>query len=361
MSPVRTSQGGNYRFDRDFSRIGVGRIQISSGTDKLPEFRRRDGILAKLADNAQIEVLRALKTGSLSIEELVAADRSGTLNSSLSDMSVRRPLWPTVAALLPQLGQAKETRRRYAVSLQALAQKACKHLPKDARVSDLTSVPWAELKARWGGSGADWNHMRRALSTLLSTLLGDKYHPFRRQVMQAIPLANEGPGRVPDLTPEDFWHIVDAMVDHARPCIVTLVATGMRVGEYLHCTKENLRPATLGVFVPGTKTGGSQAVVQVAEWLWPWIDAGIPSPLQYKWLREYWLRACRQTGHSDLRLHDLRHCHGQWAINEGVPEAKVQVSLRHSTAEMTRRYTRQQAKGEVAAALGTALGRRAAR
>jgi len=29
-------------------------------------------------------------------------------------------------------------------------------------------------------------------------------------------------------------------------------------------------------------------------------------------------------------LHDLCHAFGQWCINEGVPEAMVQVALRHA-------------------------------
>ena len=57
--------------------------------------------------------------------------------------------------------------------------------------------------------------------------------------------------------------------------------------------------------------------------LWPWIERAIPSPVQYKWLREHFKRAAREVGLPDLRLHDLRHCFGQWATDAGLPEAKV--------------------------------------
>jgi integrase len=225
----------------------------------------------------------------------------------------------------------------------------------NARVIDLERVHWSTIKANWGRSSADWNHMRRAVSTFLTSLLGDKYHPFRRKIVQAIPLAHEGSGREPDLTPADFVRIVAEMPSHARPAVWVLVLTGMRVGEYLRTTKADLMSATCGVRVPGTKTHGSAAPVYVDERMWPWIEAGVPAPLQHGWIRKYWKRACAKLGFNDITLHDLRHCHGQWAVDEGIPESKVQVSLRHSTVAMTRRYVKKRSKREVAKALGDAL------
>ena len=57
-----------------------------------------------------------------------------------------------------------------------------------------------------------------------------------------------------------------------------------------------------------------------------------------------------------LRLHDLRHCHGQWATDEGAPESKVQAALRHASPVMTRRYVLKKDRGEVARMVGRALG-----
>jgi integrase len=101
------------------------------------------------------------------------------------------------------------------------------------------------------------------------------------------------------------------MPEHARAGAVVLVATGMRLGEYMRTTKDHLRPSTLGIDVPGTKTKASKAMIRVDERLWPWIEAGIPAPLKEGWLRRYWQRAYKKLGFKDLRLHDLRHCHGQ--------------------------------------------------
>ena len=60
---------------------------------------------------------------------------------------------------------------------------------------------------------------------------------------------------------------------------------------------------------------------------------------------------------TSLRLHDLRHYTAQWAVDQGVPEAKVQTALRHSTAEMTSRYAKSREKGEVARAVADVMFR----
>lgn len=81
----------------------------------------------------------------------------------------------------------------------------------------------------------------------------------------------------------------------------------------------------------------------------------MPSPLRYKWLRIYWKRACEAAEISNVTLHDLRHCYAQWSVNAGIPDAKVQVALRHASAEMTRRYSKQKATREVGNPVGDML------
>jgi integrase len=348
---------------------------MSSRTRDPREFKRRDAILTKLYENAQVEVLLALKEGRITIEQLVDADRNDRLRSRdlLPDLVLLQPLWESVENALPKMGGSLPTRRRYRVSFAALRSKARNSLGDGASVRDLSKVDWKSLHELWDRSPADWNHMRRAVSAFLTVVLGEKYHPFRRAVVVAIPKAAEV-GRVPDITPELFWQVIEQVPQGLKGCYVTLVATGMRVGEYLRCTRFNLRPETHAIEVPGTKTAASAATIYVDESLWPWIVAGIPCPLghpgappaegvqhdtRYKRLRRAWAAACARVG-VRLRLHDLRHCMGQWSVDAGVPEAKVQSAMRHKTAAMTRRYTMSKDRREVAEAMGAALSRRRA-
>jgi len=89
--------------------------------------------------------------------------------------------------------------------------------------------------------------------------------------------------------------------------------------------------------------------------LWPWVTAAVPCSVPKDLLADHWKRACRKAGRGDLRLYDLRHCFGQWLTNAGVPDALIQTGMRHRTAGMTRRYTKQVHKGQTAAAMGTLL------
>ena len=392
MSPHR-SRGSEGRFRIDWTIAEpVGRLNISLRADNVREFERRKSVVRKLVDDSQLEVLLALKRGDVTIESLVDADRAGRLKGAaiLADLKLRGNLWSVVNETLPAMGLSPETRRRYATSFRTLSSVSEARLGPNARVHDLSSVPWSKLRAAWEGAGkspADWNHLRRAVSRLLSVLLGDVHHPFRHEVIRQIPNAKEGRGRMPELTVDGFWSIVNQTPDHVRPCYVTLAATGMRLKEYLSCTDANLTPATHAIAVPGTKTAESADTVYVAPELWPWIEAGIPSPLKSRWMHIYWWRACVAEGfgryepvlengkpamrtvrlrngreatrpamrYTGLRLHDLRHLYAQLASDEGAPTAKVQAALRHADPKMTCRYEMRRAKDDVARLVGRAL------
>ncbi|PYO40433.1 MAG: hypothetical protein DMD33_17585 [Gemmatimonadetes bacterium] len=349
--PHRVSPKGSFRLDRIFP--GVGRINLSSGAKTAAEYRKRDALLSELYETGHLELLRAIRARRLTVAEVFAAQRTQRLSYLAADVLLTRPLWPELEAWFPRSARTIATRRRYEVSWRALKRRLAEAFP--VRVADLVDVPWGEVASAWGRSPADWNHLRRAVSRFLSTLLGDKWHPFRRLVLKDFPRARESKGRVPDLSPTGFWKIVNAAPAHVRSAYVTLAVTGLRVGEYLRLKPEDLRAATYGLHVPGTKTAGSDDVVVVGEEWWSWVKNAVPAPLGYAWLRKHWSRACAAVHVTGVTLHSLRHCCGQWAVNAGVPEAQVQAALRHETPGTTRIYTLQKARGQVARALAGVL------
>jgi integrase len=314
--------------------------------------------LTKLAEAAQVDVLIALKNGRVSIEELLAADREQRLREPdlLARIRLRANLWETVAATLSRLNASTQTRRRYAVSFKALRERASRHLGERATVADLRGVDWRALYKEWNRSAADWNHLRRAVSRFLSAVLADKHHSIRREVLRDFPIARER-HRVPDISPEAFRKILDNVPDHARPSLIVLALTGMRVSEYLGCSADHLQSKSLRILVPGTKTAASAGSITIEREYWPWIERGIPSPLKYKWLRIYFKRACAIAGVPDARLHDLRHCFAQWGVEAGISIAKVQVALRHANPVQTRLYAEQRDTGEATSAVGAMIKR----
>ena len=354
----KVSAGGSYRLDKVFP-APVGRLAIASGTTTRAALRNVVACLDRLAERGRLDVLLALKEHRVAVAQVLDADRAGALDellASLTPTPEAAPLWPAVYAWLGPAPERSLTVRRYGVSMIKLDRLAA--LAPDAPVSALQLVDWKVLGQRWTGpgcSGSDWNQMRRAVSRFLTVHLGDVYHPMRRAVVKAIPKRREVE-RVPDLDVSTFWRVVEAAPAHVRPALVTLVALGLRVGEYLRLRETDLHPITKTVSIPGTKTAGSAAVLRVDPEIWPWVVAAVPAPLAYGWLRLHWKRALASVGADrTLRLHDLRHLTAQLLVNAGQSEASVQTTMRHETASMTRRYARQKDRGENAAALARVL------
>lgn len=360
----RTSPNGSYRLDRVFP--GIGGLAVASGATTREEFKKRNALLTRLYDQGRLDLLRAIQARTYTVTEVYAADREGRLDRLSGERAIlSRPLWKAVETWVgrPLWGEAAAqwegaepgpTRRRYAVSFKAL--RARGDLPEHVTVTieGLGTVDWRALKARWPKSDGDWFHLRAAVSHFLADQLGDVHHPFRRALMKDFPRAKAAE-RVPDLDVPTFWRIVRQTPEFVRAAYVTIAYLGLRVGEYLRLRDTDLLPATKQVRVPGTKTAGSVATLPVADAMWPWVKAAVPSPLAYKWLREYWVRARKAAGAGDVRLHDLRHLTAQALVNAGRSEASVQTTMRHASADMTRRYARQRDKGENAQALAEVM------
>jgi integrase len=363
------------RVRRDLSRMGLGVVQITTKTTKKREHDRRVVLFDDLVNDSQIETIRALLNGDVSWEELVNAKRRGEHAGAtvLDKVKAERGLSAAVTATLPLMGKADSTRARYALSFRQFEAQMITPWPHDPmRVKDLAALDWTALQAGWPNSAGDWNNLARAVGRFLSLYLGHKHHAFRLSVTTQITLL-PSEGRVPDLSLDLFESIMGKVPEHIRPAYYTLLITGMRVrSEYLRCTADDLMPATTRLRVPGTKTKGSRAVIAVDPSVWPWIVAGIPSPLRYKWLRKHWNDACLAVGaaqmvetpkglrYSGLTMHDLRHALAQWTSDAGTPINKVQDMLRHASPAMTAKYARQSATRLVASTIAKLITRKGA-
>jgi integrase len=354
----KVSAGGSYRLDKRYSEP-VGRLAIATGATTRGAFQNVVACCDRLAERGRLDVLGALKARHVTIAQVLDSDRRGALDDLLASLTPRpseAALWPAVWAWL---GEAKATRvpdstmLRYATSWTKLERSEI--LAKDARVSALAGVDWPALMKGWGGSFSDWNHLRRAVSRFLTLHFGDKFDATRRTIVSKIPKRPDTE-RVPDLDVPTFWNVVNAADEKMRPAFVTIVALGLRVGEYLRLAEHHLHPITRTVSVPGTKTAGSSATMRVDPEMWPWIVAAVPAPGDYYHLRAAWKRALKAAeADVTLRLHDLRHLTAQLLVNAGQSEASVQTTMRHATASMTRRYAMQRDRGENAAALARVL------
>lgn len=359
MSVYKPTPGSDWVIDREFLLDGASvRIKASSWTGQKREALVREALLVDLHRAGRFALIRALKAGEVTVLDLVAAkeERRLYVPDALREITDRRSLWDVLGACI-ELGTAGEkTKKRYRLSLAKL--RASGALGDTATIRTLQAVNWAALKTQWGGSASDWNHMVRMLSHALTLYYGDVYAPARRQLVAKIPRAKEPRSRLAVLSLALFRQIVGKTPAIVRPTYWTLLLTGMRAGaegEYFRCGPEHLDRAEHLVHVPGTKTLGSRASVAVHPEDWHWVEAAIPAPRQYKWVRLHWKRAAIACGRGDVRLHDIRHLSIRLALDGGAPLADVQAHARHEDPTMTMDYARIESSRRAADAIRKAL------
>lgn len=348
-----------FRFDRIL--FGM-RITRRSGTRDWRQFEEDNAILTALAQQGQEETVKLFARGEIDMPQLRHAHARGNLASGtiVTSMALREPLWGEDGAfkrMLKKMGSSEASRARYAVSMKSLERKAAKWLGPKATVNELKIVDWAELQSEWGKSGSDWNRLRAMLSTFCTKLLKNKWDKFRIELLNEIPRAEEVE-RVCEISVDQFWKILELIDEPLRPMYVTLVATGMRWGEYARTKPAHLNAELKTVTVVGEPTRKNvkkkSRTIHVAEWLWPWVVNGVPVPLGYKASRLHWVKACADYGVPVVRIHDLRHLKGQVAI-EGADITEVADVLGHTQLATTRRYVRRQNQERVAKVVGKGL------
>jgi integrase len=392
MSPGRTGKGrGRLRFNRVFP-APVGRIHKSSGAKTLREFRKREAILDELLENDQTDVLlafkRGRKKGGLDMADLIQAKRKKRLASAslMADIKLKARLWDrnekergAVTTTIAAMRCAQTTKDRYTVAFHQLAAIAAESLPPDATVEQLAAVPWETILDAWDVAPATRNRIRSAVSAFLSRFLGDKYHPFRRDIVKSIPLYEEPTDDPKSITVPEFWQLMDAeaMPEPAVASYVTMGASGLRAGEYLWAdrvrrvfltTEDDEEIEVLEIRFRKGKTGSGVAYASVEYEAY--VRAAVPCRIakapaepgkiqndaRYKRLRKFLSDASDETG-IEVTIHYLRHLFAQTGADV-APQSDVQRALRHKTSKMTERYTSRKIRGNVAVAVGNRLKRK---
>lgn len=163
----------------------------------------------------------------------------------------------------------------------------------------------------------------------------------------------------------DEWARVEAeLPEHWRPMLLTMVGTGMRLGEVraLQVRDVDLEQQTLrvvrafkaepGGWVEGPpKSRRSRRTItlpaEVVAALRPLVDGKPGDALVFTTptgnvvypgnLRDrVWRPACQRAGITPIpRLHDLRHTHVSWLIALGIPLPTIQARLGHEDIRTT--------------------------
>lgn len=306
------------------------RVRFSTRARSKTEHRQRISVVDRLVHEGLFDWLEALEQGRVSWGEVLHAQRTGQLQRPIAGVYLRRPLGELLTAL-PLHYQSK-----LRLWLTALG------LPDTRPLGALSAESWSGLVAGWPYSGAHWNHGRRALSRLLTLLLG-KHHPERHALLAHVPIYEERP-RLVSLPHENLAAALDHAHPEDRPALVALTVTGLRTGELW--SADTMIDANGILHVAGTKTATSRRCFPVGPLTRALLSPGAGWPSADS-VRRRW--AARRP--VELRLHDLRHIAAQAAETLGIPEGRRRHWMGHAPPTIHSRYTQAAWTAEDAAQL----------
>ena len=172
--------------------------------------------------------------------------------------------------------------------------------------------------------------------------------------MRRVHKLREAPARERYLTDEEEKRLFAILVGrraHIRPIVVVALHTGMRQGEILGLTWENVDFEQKTIFVAHTKTGRPRKLpmsepveaelrslkqdAALHEHVFSYARTG----LKLTTFRHAWEGACTAARIYGLRFHDLRHTFATRLRARGVHEMDIMSLLGHTTLQMTSRYS----------------------
>jgi integrase len=171
-----------------------------------------------------------------------------------------------------------------------------------------------------------------------------------RNPVKGIKLFKE-PQRDRYLMPDEIRLLLDAYPSHYRPLVVTALHTGMRLGEILNLTWEDVDFRTMQILVRDSKNGESRRIEMnsvVSQELLrlkkepsrTHVFIGLSGArLQTNAISRVHRMVCRKARIADCRFHDLRHTFASHLVMNGVDLTTVSKLLGHKTLQMTLRYS----------------------
>ena len=353
--------------DCDWRGQGIPRIQRSTHSTNKTRANAMMRTVESLRDAGRRDLLAMIADGRLSladVHELWQTNRAELEHAAAR--AVSPALGPLVdewlewlhspAAISPRTRRpfAPRTIERYAQSWQGFF--AALPNGRDAFLSDLTSgfcVEYRSFRKQAKKSGATVNRDLVALKSFLRWAEEVKGLSVPRLKVQK---ERESSGRERYLTADDLVALRDNMSPEWWPLFALLVYTGLRVGEAQGLRWADVRLTEKRLSVHGRygrrlKTAGSARDVPIPEELAAMLaqhevtvpnsstDLVFPGRLgAYRSARRAFQKATKAAGLHDITIHDLRHTFGVHAAQAGVPMARLQKLLGHSTPAMTMRY-----------------------
>jgi integrase len=218
-------------------------------------------------------------------------------------------------------------------------------------------------------SNSTLNHELAILKQLFRKAIAWGYLERGKDPAQDVKKFPESKGRVRFLSIEEAKALLEAASAHLRPILICALETGMRRGEILRLTWEDVDFRNGTLYIAKTKNGDPRHVPMSGR-LRATLNA-LPRSLLTRHVFAGSIRktpaggnrkrplnqsigkvgkpfqdvdtsfenACTAAGIEGFRFHDLRHTAASHMIMRGVPFRTVGEILGHKTAAMTERYS----------------------
>mgnify|MGYP000929368522 CR=1 FL=1 len=207
-------------------------------------------------------------------------------------------------------------------------------------------------------SGATVNRYMAALGKCLSVCVKE-YRWMESSPMPHIEKQDESKGRVRFLSTEERDALLTACKASSNPylypVVVLALSTGMRQGEIMNLTWDDVDFERHHITLHDTKNGERRAVhlagkaLELLKGLKQQqirrIDSNLVFPGQQVFnrgpasLRTAWLFALKKSGIQDFKFHDLRHSAASYLAMGGASLLDIAAILGHKTLSMVKRYS----------------------
>lgn len=274
---------------------------------------------------------------------------------------------PTVAELVDRYVKARSgiklgTRRKYERIARDFAGTPFGRRPIDAAIR-ADAAGWIRSLEVSGLSHKTITDRKSLVSAALKDAVDDGV--IGRNPLTKVKAARTERREMQILSPAEFYRLLDTAEPEWRPLLLTLISTGMRIGEARALQVRDLhlseRPPTLTIARGFEHTGGSEAILGAPKTergrrtisLPPETAATLAAvtkgrkgeafvfvrdgkPLGRQALQRRWPRWMRDSGiDRRIRPHDLRHSHAAWMIAQGVSLTALQHRLGHASIKVT--------------------------
>jgi integrase len=245
---------------------------------------------------------------------------------------------------LSEVTDSKKGARQERYRLRFLKERLGHFIVASFQSKHLASYRDSRLKE--GISGTTVVHEINCLSHVLEVSIKDWGIPLGNNPAKLLRRPPRAKGRTRRLAPAELEALLRAL--QGSPAVQSLVLlaveTGMRRGELMSMTWENVRIKDRVIFLPDTKNGEPRAVPLSSKAME--ILKGIPRniggtvfSMAHDSVSQAFKRACRRAGIQDLRFHDLRHEATSRFFEKGLSMMEVSSITGHKTLSMLKRYT----------------------